>query len=208
MIEEILPKSSTKLEILGVIMSNPGINITGIIKKTKASPNLVVNYVNTLVNSDVLKEERKGGTKKTHIRFLYPNLNQLGIKVFSLVETEERIKFLKKYPEFEPIFKQMAELFQMKDVDFALIFGSFARLAARKDSDLDMLVVSEEKNFENELSDILVTLNKEYSVKVETVDKFKENLNKKSLYKNILKNHVLIYGENNYLEIVKDQLKS
>lgn len=206
MIEEILPKSSTKLEILEAIMSNPGINITEIIKKTKASPNLVVNYANTLVDADVLREERKGGTKKAHIRLLYPNLNQLGIKVFSLVETEKRIKFLKKYPEFKPIFNQMIELFQNKNVDFALIFGSFARFAAEKGSDLDMLIVSEKKNFGNELSDILITLDRKYSVKIETENGFKENLKKKPLYQDIIKNHVLIYGESTYLETIKIQI--
>lgn len=207
MIEKILPKSSAELEILEVILSNPGINITGIIKKTKTSPNLVMRYVNTLVDANVLIEERKGGVKKTHIRFLYPNLNQLGIKVFSLVETEKRIKFLNKYPEFKPIFKQMVELLQKKKIDFALVFGSFARFAAEKDSDLDMLIVGEEKNFENELSDILITLGREYSVKIETKDKFKKNLKEKSLYKNILKNHVLIFGESSFLKITEDWFK-
>jgi predicted nucleotidyltransferase len=208
MIEEILPKSSAKLEILETIMSNPGINITGIIKKTKTSPNLVIQYINTLVDANILKEERKGGTKKTHIRFLYPNLNQLGIKVFSLVETDKRIKFLKKYPEFKPICNQIIELAQNKNIDFVLIFGSFARFVAEKDSDVDILIVSKNKDFENELSDILITLNREYSVKVVTESEFKENLKKKSLYQDILKNHVLVYGENTYLEIVKDWLKN
>jgi len=208
MIEEILPKNPAKLGILEVIMSNPGINITGIIKKTSTSPNLVIKYINTLVDANVLREERKGGKKKTHIRFLYPNLDQMGIKVFSLVEVEKRIKFLKKYPEFKPIFNQMIELFQDKNVDFALIFGSFARFVAEKDSDLDMLIINKNKNFENELSDILITLNREYSVKVETKNEFKEYLKKKSLHQDILKNHVLIYGENTYLEIVKDRLES
>lgn len=204
MIEGILPNNRAKVKILTTILSNPGINISGIIKKTKTSPNLVVGYVNKMVNYNVLREERAGGKKKTHIRFLYPKLSKLGIEIFSLIETEKRMKFLKKYPQLAPIFDQLIDFAEQCNIDFIVVFGSFARFAAEADSDLDLLIIGKTKNIENKLNDILITLGREYSVKIQTKSKFIENVKKKSLYKNVLKEHVLIYGENNYFQTVRD----
>lgn len=203
MIEGILPNSTAKIKILEEILSTPGANVTEIIKKTKTSPNLVVKYTNILVENEVLKESRIGGIKKKHVRLLYPNLNQLGIKIFSMVEVEKRMRFLKKYPNFRPIVSQMADLFENKNIEFALIHGSFARLSADKESDVDLIIVGK-ADISNQLSDILITLGREYSVKLEIKKKFLENMKKKSVYKNMLKAHIIIFGEADFLSAVKE----
>jgi len=201
MIEKILPSTETRLRILKIIYENPEINLTMLIKKAKTSPNIVLKYVNNLVKFNVIEEKRFGGKKKTHIRNLKANLlSDLSILVFSFVEIEKRLILLKKYKEIRPFVDQLVELFNEK-VNFCLIYGSFARLAADKDSDLDVWIAGDSNSeMKKRISEIFSTLGREYSIRIETLDRFLKNINN-PIHQNMLQEHVVIYNETNFLKI-------
>ena len=48
MIEKIAPGTKLKMNIIKAIYENPGINVTNLIKKVRASPNSVITYLNEL----------------------------------------------------------------------------------------------------------------------------------------------------------------
>lgn len=200
MIEKILPNTETKLRMLRVIYENPEINLTRLIKKAKTSPNIVLKYVNNLAEFNVIEEKRFGGKKKTHIRNLKANLlSNISILIFSFVEIEKKLVLLKKYKEIRPFVDQLVELFNEK-VNFCLIYGSFARLAADKESDLDVWIVGDlNTEMKKRISEIFSTSKREYSIKIETLERFLKNINN-PIHQNMIKEHIIIYNERNFLK--------
>jgi len=190
--------NNSQIKIIEEILRNPGINLRGIIEKTKLSPNYVSKYVNLLVKKKILKEEvlKK---KRVYLRRFFLNFkNVLTKNIFLLVKEERKEDFFEKYPKLMPIFEQLVE--EIKGIDFVLIYGSYARLAAEKDSDLDILIIGKIKNKEK-IREILVTLDMEVSIKIESYSDFKKRINN-DLHQQILKDNILIYDSGKFVEIV------
>lgn len=201
MIEKIFPGSKARLRIVKTIYENPGINIRQLIRKAKVSPNLAVKYVNILAEYGVVKENVIGGKIKAHVKEVEANLNSdLGKTLFMLVETEKKREFLKKYNNFVPIVSQIGDLLKKGNARFCLIHGSFARFSADKNSDVDILIAGKlNKREKAELSETLVTLEREYSVEIETLENFVKNT-KNPFHQTILKDHVVIWNESGFIE--------
>ena len=199
MIENIFPKSRARMRILRHIYENPGINISELVKKSKTSPNIVLDYANSLVSGGAVRDERLGGKKKTHIRRLFPNpSSETGLAVFSLVEMGKREQFLKKYPFIIPMQEQMWELLEGTQ-SFCLVYGSYARMAAEKSSDFDLLVVGNiPKAAANRIREAFITLDAELSLKIETRRKFEQGISG-NLHQNIIREHVILTGERDFL---------
>lgn len=193
---KILNSSQTKT--IREIIRTPGINLRGVIEKTKLSPNFVSEYVNLLVERGILKEE-KFEKKRVYLRRFYFNLkSDLGKNIFSLVKEEEKDEFFKKYKKLKPIFQQFVE--EIK-TDFILVYGSYARLAAEKDSDLDLLIVGNIKNREK-IREIFVSLDIEVSIKIETLKKFEKRI-KDALHQQIIMDNMLIYDSGKFVELLR-----
>ncbi|MEK6826086.1 MAG: winged helix-turn-helix transcriptional regulator, partial [Nanoarchaeota archaeon] len=112
-----MPKliNASQAKVIETIFKNPGINLTGIIEKTKLSPNYVSNYVNFLSKKNILREERLE-KKRVYLRRFFLNLkSSLGKNIFTLFKEEEKEFFFKKYPKLTPILSQLSEL---KGIEF------------------------------------------------------------------------------------------
>lgn len=203
MIEDILPGNKTRLKILQAIYENPEINITNLIKKTKASPNFALSYVNKLSLYKIISEERNMGKKKAHIRNLRANFsNEIARMMYAFVEINKKILFLEKYKELKPYLLQMEEILEGCDA-FILVYGSFARFAASEDSDLDVLITGKlEKEKINRIREIFVTFGKEVSLKVDNIKSFTKNKDK-PLYQNILKEHIVVFGTIKFVNVLE-----
>lgn len=203
MIEEITPGTKTKIRIVKTIYENPGINLTSLIRRVKASPNSVLEYVNKLSKYGIIKEIRLGGKKRIHIRSLLPNLSsEIAKLIFSIIEEEKKLRFFEKYKTLRPLIEQLYDLFG-ENIRFALIYGSYARFAATKESDLDILIVGKLDNVtKNRIDEIFITSEVEPSVKTDTLEKFIEN-KEKPLYQNILMEHVIIFGSYEFVSVLE-----
>lgn len=109
----------------------------------------------------------------------------------------------------------VAESKQYNTVHAVVIFGSYAKGTAKEKSDVDLLVVVEDRKRES-VSRIANTLTLSHSVELNTVvlDKklFQEMLTEKGINvgKEALKYRIVIYGCENFFELVrevKDDLK-
>lgn len=208
MMEKIFPGTRTKMKILEVICSSDSrLNLTALIKKAHTSPNLVLNYVNILLKYDIIKEERLGGEKKTHIRIIKPNFdNETARYVYSLVELYKQNLFFEKYKSLKPGIIELAGLLK-KYGSFALLYGSFARFAAETDSDIDIIIVARVKKEDIiKIREIFITQDNELSLKIETLDKFISNKSK-PLYQSILREHIVICGAYNLIETLSQLIK-
>lgn len=190
--------NNSQRKIIEEIFRNPGIHLREIIKKTRLSPNYVSGYVNLLVNRGVIKEERLG-KKRAYLRRFHLNFfSPLTKNLFMLVKEEEKEGLFKKYPKLKPVFEQIGN--ETGGIDFVLVYGSYARLAAEKDSDLDLLIAGNIKSKEG-IREILVSLDIEVSIKIETLRDFKERMND-SLHQQILKENILIYDSGKFIELI------
>ena len=188
----------SQMRIALEIFRNPGINLTEIIKKTRLSPNYVSKFINHLVERKILLEE-KLEKKRTYLRRFFLNFNsESTINFFRLVKEEEREIFFNTCQNLKPIFEQLEK---EKGVDSAIVYGSYARLEAGKESDLDILIISNIKN-KDRIKEIFVSLDIDTSIKVETpvgLKKRKED----ALHQQIRKEGIVIFDKNRkYFEVL------
>ncbi len=130
------------------------------------------------------------------------------IKVYTL----QKNKMAQEYLKFAEIFKNIRFLEKnnlIKEVinklDFyiegiGLIFGSYAKGTEKKGSDLDILVIGKYKR--KEISRISKTYGIEISVKNYPLEIFKKSLNDDILIKEILNNHIIFKGAEEFIGIV------
>jgi len=192
---KIIPGNRTKMRILLNVYLNEGININELIRKTRASPNLVLKYVDDLEKYEVLNQSRTKG-KRGYERRLFINFDSnISSLLFSLVEANRRFELLEKYARLKGLFEQISH-----HGKFALLYGSYARKSADKESDIDIIIVGDKLDKER-IREILITY-PEASLKIESVKEFIKNLGK-PLYKSIMKEHIVISNEFNFLSLLK-----
>lgn len=206
MIESILPSTKSKVRILKTIYENPGINITHVINKTKTSPTRTTKYIDILAQYDVIEEKRAYGKNKSYMRLLKPNLSSdIGKMIFAFIEMDKKYNFLKKYKKLKPIIDQLSELFEDTDT-FCLIHGSFARFSADEDSDIDIFMVGKiDKEKRERISEIMVSLDRMYSIQVESKDEFIKNIDD-PFHQTVLEDHVVIFNENKFIDCLSKVL--
>lgn len=194
---EIVNKSGMK--IILEIFKNPGINLRGLIEQTRLSPNYVSSYVNALVKRKILREE-KLEKKRVYLRRFFISSSRIARNFFSLVKEEEKEIFYKKYRKLEPVLEQLAKL---EGVDFAVVYGSYARFSADRSSDLDLLIVGNIKN-KARIRETLVSLEIETSIKAETLTDFKKRIND-AIHKQIIRDSILIYDSGKFVRMILKQ---
>ena len=182
-------------EIILAIFRNPGINLRTLIEKTKSSPNSCSKYVNFFVKKGIVKEE-KLEKNRVYLRRFFLNFDSLLARnFFMLVKEAEKEIFFNKYKKLKPVLDSISEI---KGLSFLLVYGSYARLSAEKDSDIDGIIVGNIKDKEK-IKEIAVTLDIEVSIKIETLSQFKKRI-KDALHQQIIKENILISGYENFMQ--------
>lgn len=200
MIEKAMPGTRIKKEIIKEIYKTPGINVSSLIKKVKASPNSVIDYINRLESFGIIKKTLNEN-KKLVVRNLELNLNsELCILILSILEIEKKLRLINKYPKLNIIFEQLSKA---ANNSFILVYGSYARFSADKDSDIDIIAVGNNLD-KNKFREVLITY-PESSLKIETVKTFLLNL-KKPLYQNMLKEYVVICNPFEFFNTIKNSI--
>ncbi|MBI2631648.1 nucleotidyltransferase domain-containing protein [Candidatus Pacearchaeota archaeon] len=195
----IINKSQKK--IIEKILREPGINVREIIRKTSLSPNYVLACVNYLKERGILKEEQLKKGKRVYLRRFYFNFNlNIGKNYFSIIEDEKKEEFFLKYPSLKSVLKHFVEELSQKKINFILIFGSYARFTAEKESDIDILIVGDIKEKEN-IREVFVSLPIEVSIKVESLKDFKKRL-KDILHQQIINDHILLYDCGDFVNLL------
>lgn len=200
----IFPVNKSKYRVLKEIYGNPGIKVSDLRKNAGVSSKVCYLHLENLKNSEITDETLFG--KKPQIRAIYPNIkSENGMLIFSLLENQKRLEFFAKYKNLKGCFFQMNN--NMPEyVLTALVFGSYSRFAATKESDLDMLfIVSDKKNLrglENLIEEAFVTSGLEISSRVLTEKEFLDGKKSDALIKSLVREHVCTYNSPKFLEIL------
>jgi predicted nucleotidyltransferase len=160
-------------------------HIRGVAKSLGESHSTILRRLNELVKENVIDYRLEGRNK---VFFIKKNL-QAKSYVFN-AERYKQIKLLKKYPELsviaDYILKECHE-------NLIIIFGSYAKFLAKENSDIDVYVETKNK----EVKDELESVHSRISVKIGSFD-----LNS-SLLKEIIKDHVILKGVEEFYEKIK-----
>lgn len=183
-------KGNEYLEILELFTSgyNKQFYLREISRLTKIPLKTTQSRMLNLENNKILKSEESGKNK-----YFKLNLNNIQTK-FSLLRTEiyRTEKFMEKYAFFNSFLGEMSISATI------IVFGSFASFKADKNSDLDLLIIS------NKIQQLPLHLMAPRVHKIEMSESaFLHSLEKQeTLIKEIEENHIILNNHSFYINIL------
>jgi len=176
-----MEQKDTKLEIVNELLRNES-HIRDIARKLDTNHTLILRKMNDLSKENVVDFREEGRNK---VYFLKKSIEAK--KYSFMTEDHKVIRLLKKYPDLRGIIEKIQK---NKDIRLAVLFGSYAKGIAKKDSDIDIYIDTKNAKIKQEIERIDTRLN----VKIGGYDP--SNL----LIMEIAKNHVVLKGTEEYYE--------
>lgn len=168
-------RNITELDVIEILLKNEN-HIRGIAKNLNDSHSTILRKLNNLKKENVVDSKIEG---KNKVFFLKNNL--ISKKYILQSELQKLIKLLNKYPELNIIFD---EILKSTNEKLVILFGSYAKGLAKKDSDIDIYIETENRNVKK----IIENIHSKINVKIGIFD------NKSLLIKEIIKDHVILRG--------------
>ncbi|NOQ55340.1 MAG: hypothetical protein GQ477_00890 [Nanohaloarchaea archaeon] len=154
-------------------------------KELNTSLTRVQTVLTDLRDINVLDYKVEG---KNHIYFIKKNLSAKSFIINA--ENYKLAKIINKHPELEPIFQ---DTIQKSKCSLILLFGSYAKGTERKESDIDIYIETTDPKIKKDVEKI-------YNLISVKIGKFNQ---KDLLIKEIIKNHTIIKGGEEYYEKLK-----
>jgi predicted nucleotidyltransferase len=181
MIHMVQNKNNLELEIILILLKDKS-HLREIARTLNESHSTILRKINELIKENILDYKKEG---KNKIFFIKNNLKAKNY-VYS-AEIYNLNKLLKKYPELSIILEDIKKCFQNGMI---ILFGSYAKGNPKKDSDIDIYLETNDNKIKNKIKGI----NSKLSIKI-------GEFNIKSLLiKEIIKNHIIIRGLENFYE--------
>ena len=168
-------RNDLELEIINVLLRSES-HVREIAKKLEESHSTVLRKLNNLGKENVVDSKVEG---KNKIFFLKDNI--ISRNYIKKAELQKLSILVRKYPELSIIFE---EIFNKTNEKLIILFGSYAKGLAKKDSDIDIYIETRNRTVKKTIEDI----HSKISVKIGTFDP------KSPLIKEIIKDHVIIRG--------------
>jgi len=170
-----------KLEIINLLLKEKS-HAREIAKKLNINHMTINRKLRELSKENVLDFKQEGKNKAYFLKKSVEAKNYIYITEQYLL-----LKTLEKYPNLRNIIEKIQK---NKKIKLAILFGSYAKKIAKKESDIDIFIEIKDKNIKKELQLISSRLS------IKLGDYNKEN----NLIKEIEKNHVIIKGIEEYYE--------
>lgn len=157
-------------------------HLRGIAKSLGESHSTVQRRLNNLVRENVLDYKEEG---KNKVFFIKKNL-QARNYVYD-AEHHKLMELLRKYPALSVIAEEVLKICGERLI---VIFGSYAKFAAKKDSDIDIYIETNDKRVKGKVESVNSRINAK-------IGKFDQS---SQLIKEIVKNHVILRGVEAFYE--------
>lgn len=202
----IFPLTKPAVLMLQEIYHYPGIRFTDLLRKSRISSQVGNATLKRLLTSRIIKEQIEKSGKKTLERRFFPKLDtEEGFYCFSLIELETKAEFLDKVRSLRGPLEQFI---REAKPEVVLVFGSFANDSATKESDLDLLILTNHsEKLKKMLERSFVTFSHSLSPRVESLTEFHRNI-QDSFHQTIIQNHVIIYGVEKFVKLKRDLIQS
>jgi len=185
-------KRNNELEVISLFRGDykTRFYLREISKLTKIPLKTCQNILKNLETSKVLKSKTEGKNK-----YFFLNLENIKTKSYLLqAEIYKTDVFLEKYPQIKLFLKSL------KTTAPIIVFGSFAKLSADKNSDLDLLTISKK---EIKLPLHLLSF-KPHQINLTEKTFIKALKQQENLIKEIKKNHIILNNHSFYVNIIWD----
>ncbi|MDO8509224.1 MAG: nucleotidyltransferase domain-containing protein [Nanoarchaeota archaeon] len=177
-------KNNLELEIILILLKNKS-HLREIARALNESHSTIHRKINELLKENVLDYKREG---KNKIFFIKNNLKAKNY-VYS-AEIHKLNSLLKKHPELSIILEDIKKYFSKGMI---ILFGSYAKGIPKKDSDIDIYLETNDDSLKNKMKET----NSKLSIKIGKFD------TKSLLVKEIIKNHIIIRGVEDFYEKVE-----
>ena len=177
-------KNNLELEIILVLLKGKS-HLREIARTLNESHSTILRKINELVKDNILDYKKEG---KNKIFFIKNNLKAKNY-VYS-AEIHKLNLLLKKHPELSIILEDIKKNFPKGII---ILFGSYAKGIPKQNSDIDIYLETNDNKIKDEVKDI----NSKLSIKIGKFDT--ESL----LIKEIVKNHIIIRGLEDFYERVE-----
>lgn len=184
MIHMVQNRDNLESEIV-LLLVNEDLHVREIAKRLGESHSTVLRRLDNLVKESVLDSKVEGRNK---VFFVRKNL-QAKNYVFR-AERYKQIKLLKRYPELSVIVE---DILKKCDEKLIIIFGSYAKFSAKKDSDIDVFVETKRRN----VKECLESVHSKISVKIGEFDLGHP------LIREVVNNHIILRGVEEFYEKTK-----
>lgn len=171
-----------ELEIINVLIKFKEIHVRKIAKLINSPHANVSRSLKTLLKKNIVDFNIEGKNKIFRLKKGIESQNYIYI-----VEHNKLLKLMEKYPKLSIIVDSILEKTNEKLI---IIFGLYAKFIAKSESDIDVFIRTNNRRVKREIEG----LNSKLSVKIGKFDK--NNL----IVKEIIKDHVIIRGVENYYE--------
>jgi len=161
-----------------------------IARKLKMNQKTVSNILNKLEKENILKFEMQGKNKYYFLNKFNPQIKE----IIKLIEINKKMRFLREQRDLEDLFNKL----EKRTKGILVVFGSYADFSANKESDIDLFLIGTISDFRD--------LEKMYSKKINIIKSTKNKFNyKEHLIKEIINNHVILKGVEDFIELLWKQ---
>ena len=174
-------RDNMELEIV-LLLLKQDIHVRGLAKALNEPHATVLRKLNRLAKQNVIDFQKEG---KNKVFSLQKNIS--AINHVLQAEIYKLNLLLKKYPELTIILE---EILKKVDEKFIVIFGSYAKFRAKKESDIDIYIETKNRNIKK----VVEGMHSKINVKIGPFDI------KSNLIKEIIKDHVIVRGYEKFYE--------
>jgi predicted nucleotidyltransferase len=175
MVHMVQKRDNIEMDIIETLLRQEN-HVRGIAKQLNESHSTISRKLINLKRENVIDSRNEG---KNKIFFLKQNLITKSYTLQS--ELHKLTKLLRQYPELSIVFE---EILKKTDENLIVLFGSYAKGLAKKESDIDIYIESKSRNVKKSIEEIHSKIN----VKIGAFD------TKSPLIKEIIKDHIIIRG--------------
>ena len=170
----------------------------------QVSENLNADYKNTYntikCSPDLIIRDKKGNTTFVEIKFMPKK------EIYS-VEYKRTREFLSKNPRLKLISEDIRKV--NYPFMIVLIFGSYAKKQNTESSDIDLCIISDNRKESSKLINALELHSQKIEIQEFTTKEFVSMLDQRqnNLGHEIVKNNILLFGVENYYNLVSKWMK-
>lgn len=200
--------NNCEIKILGVLMRKPleFYSVNQLAKETKLAYPYVYDSVKKLEKRELLSVKKISKSNLCQIKFNNP-------EELALASIENIQQFLSNCPRINNLTKQLKEALS-DELYIMLLFGSYAKGKATKESDIDLFFIIKDKNdlekFRKKVSFLISKLSYKIEFEVSTLEWFYEMLgDKTTVGREIFKTNIILHNAEAYFYLVRkyDQRK-
>ena len=177
------------------IEENKPKTIREVAKQIKSDYKITHTAIQRLIAKKIILTETIGKSKLCRLNDSY-----YGLEIYKA--ENERKEILLKNKNINQLYKEVMNKLKTSSFIF-LIFGSYVKNKQTKSSDMDIMFISNEKGFENKVSNILSLLPIKTHTLVFTEKEFirMKDSKKLNVIKEVMENKIILYGIESYYRL-------